>query len=373
MQINPHEAKNDHLLAIAQSLELTETRRERATKAYKTVGEWITGGESPLNECQIYPQGSFNLGTEIKPISDLDEYDIDLVCEFPYETFVDPQQLKQIVGSRLKEHETYNQKLDPEGKRCWTLCYEIFHMDILPAQLANWEGFGSSEIRITNRESANRYSWKSSNPKAYAKWFHARGRGIQGFRLIEEIEDVPDYIHKTILQRCVQLFKRHRDCYYSNKNNAEKENAPISIIITTLVAQSYQLETDLLGFMIKAVKAMRQSIQPQNGHYSILNPVDNRENFADKWNSNNDLPKEFSKWLTQIASDLELLDNCVDPNTFMRHLEKMFGESMTRKAITAFQLRNQGKLHVNSEGNLTTKISAGAVAIPTHTFYGRSH
>lgn len=373
MQINSRETKNNHLLAIAQSLELSETDRKRATKAYETVGEWITGGESPLNECQIYPQRSFNLGTEIKPISDSDEYDIDLVCEFPYGTFTDPQQLKQIVGRRLKENKTYNQKLEPEGKRCWTLCYEIFHMDILPAQLANFESLGSTEIFITNREITNRYSCKSSNPKAYARWFHTRGRGTQGLRVVAGVEEVPDYNHKTILQRCVQLFKRHRDCYYSNKNNAEKENAPISIIITTLAAQSYRLETDLLKFMKEAVIAMEQAIQPQNGRYTIHNPVDNRENFADKWNSNNNLPKEFSKWLTQIASDLELLDNCVDPNTFMRHLEKMFGESMTRKAITAFQLRNQGKLHVNSEGNLTTKISAGAVAIPTHTFYGRSH
>ena len=46
-----------------------------------------------------------------------------------------------------------------------------------------------------------------------------------------EIEDVPTYRVKTPLQMAIQLLKRHRDIYFQNNN----ENAPISIIITTLV------------------------------------------------------------------------------------------------------------------------------------------
>lgn len=39
---------------------------------------------------------------------------------------------KTIVGDRLREHKTYANMLEPEGKRCWTLNYDEFHMDILP-------------------------------------------------------------------------------------------------------------------------------------------------------------------------------------------------------------------------------------------------
>ena len=38
--------------------------------------------ETPDYKITIYAQGSFALGTVIKPITDTEDYDLDLVCEF---------------------------------------------------------------------------------------------------------------------------------------------------------------------------------------------------------------------------------------------------------------------------------------------------
>jgi len=66
---------------IAQSLDISDTLFEDAERKYRAVGSWLGEGDSQLAKFtpEIYPQGSFLLGTVIKPLSDEDEYDIDLV------------------------------------------------------------------------------------------------------------------------------------------------------------------------------------------------------------------------------------------------------------------------------------------------------
>ena len=47
---------------------------------------------------------------------------------------------------------------------------------------------------------------------------------------------MPEYgFAKGVLQRAVQIYKRHRDIFFEGK-----ENAPISIIITTLAAHAFE-------------------------------------------------------------------------------------------------------------------------------------
>ena len=124
---------NLYLNALAENLSISNTMFEKAVQSYNSVGNWLDEG-LPSYKVTILPQGSFNLGTVIKPINEEDDYDIDLVCLINNKNLISlPKQLKQIIGNRLKEHKTYNEKLDSEGKRCWTLSYDGFHMDILPS------------------------------------------------------------------------------------------------------------------------------------------------------------------------------------------------------------------------------------------------
>ena len=206
-------AVEKYLLKIAENLDISPTMREKAERSYRAVGEWL--GDCDVNsDVKIMPQGSFYLGTVIRPVSDADEYDIDLVCLLKNAGYKSEAEIKKIVGDRLREHKTYSSMLEPEGKRCWTLCYDEFHMDISPC-VPNQKYYIEpylTEIKLTHKLESGRYIPKYSNPYKYHEWFEERMR----VRLDEvkkdfsvrnqvEISKVPLYKVKTPLQRAIQL------------------------------------------------------------------------------------------------------------------------------------------------------------------------
>lgn len=163
---------NNYLLRIASNLDISETMREKAETSYRAVGQWL-GDCDDDSEVKIMPQGSFYLGTVIRPVSDADEYDIDLVCLLKNAKYKSEAEIKNIVGNRLKEHKTYDKMLQKEGKRCWTLCYDEFHMDILPC-VPNDSFYSEpyfTEIKLTHKLDNGSYIAKYSNPYKYHEWF----------------------------------------------------------------------------------------------------------------------------------------------------------------------------------------------------------
>ena len=68
--------KNDILQRISQALQLDDTRRERAEQSYLAVGKVLEEGFES-NNIEIFPQGSFSIGTTVKPQSE-EEYDLDV-------------------------------------------------------------------------------------------------------------------------------------------------------------------------------------------------------------------------------------------------------------------------------------------------------
>ncbi len=94
----------------------------------KLLESWLSKEGSPLYPYnpRILPQGSFMLGTIIKPINDEDDIDIDLVCKLNGKPINWTQKhLKDTVGDRLKDHSTYEEMIEDKdgGRRCWTLEY----------------------------------------------------------------------------------------------------------------------------------------------------------------------------------------------------------------------------------------------------------
>lgn len=221
---------------LAESLNITDTMTVEIINSYEAVGKYLGNLEEEL-DIQIYPQGSMGLGTLVRPISSDEEgdYDVDLVCLLKNGSYLSAKDIKQIVGKRLSEGERYKSRLDEEGKRCWTLKYPDFHMDILPSvpQLNQSTIFDrkNTEIRLTNKEEEGVYSDKISNPKAYREWFieqmevtFLKRREIVAKKRNVEIEKVKLFDVRTPLQMAIQILKRHRDIMFSGK-----ENKPISI------------------------------------------------------------------------------------------------------------------------------------------------
>ena len=78
---------NTLLTKTASALDIPDHVYEDATLKYEDVGEWLAADDSELKRYnpEIYVQGSFRLGTVVRPISEDDEYDIDLVCKLEIE------------------------------------------------------------------------------------------------------------------------------------------------------------------------------------------------------------------------------------------------------------------------------------------------
>ena len=347
---------------LAQSLDISDAYFDLAEQRYKAVGTWLgeKGSELVDYKPEIYTQGSFRLGTVTKPVSDKDDYDIDLVCclSIPKEDLTQ-RSLKTGVGNRIKAHGTYGGMLDhEEGRRSWRLNYAPsakFHMDVLPS-LPDDEGFvtqlcshgvplprARQALAITDNqhEAYDRISsnWPRSNPGGYSDWFKEQmivRFDEQRLRIAKSIqasvEDVPEHRVKTPLQQVVQILKRHRDLMFLN----DPDDEPISIIITTLAAQAYSNESDLLNALINIVDGMAGHILTWNGRSWVPNPVNPHENFADKWQEHPQREVKFRKWLLQIREDFS---NALDKRGIVEMAESLqprFGEGMIKKSLSQF-------------------------------------
>lgn len=388
---------------IGKSLDINEDQHKIAIKSYQEVAEWLAKENSSLAPYspEILPQGSFLLGTMIRPWGREDELDIDLVCKLMGKAPHWVQyNLKQKVGDRIKDHGTYKRMLDEEGRRCWTLVYANstkFHLDILPALVGHnyktvlekafstYDGHGSEELilRITDKEEENYFSetdslaWPNSNPFGYAGWFQQRATlaSIRATFLNESIMPIPTYQKQKLpLQRIIQILKRHRDMRFEGD-----EHKPISIIITTLAAHAYQKETGIIEGLINVVDRMTQFIDerydPVTGKVIkwISNPVNSGENFADKWPESPVKETNFYKWHEAVKADIALWDKEIGMPNIKSVLSKSFGENYVNESFEKLgenihYLRNEGKLHMASASGI---LGASGTVVKSHTFHGQ--
>lgn len=345
---NPFLAKS--LEAAAQSLDIPPGKYKEAVERYTAVGGWLDAPGTMLkpHAPAMSVQGSFRLGTVIRPVVHGKEadYDIDLVCRLDAPgPGMTPRRLKHLVGDRLKENGNYSRMLGKEGRRCWTLEYAEadgigFHMDVLPSTPGNQttllaaeirgvpQIFASHAIELSERRNDERYIWLpgGSNPEGYALWFESVNREAmlrvapaQRKAICESnrtafasVQNVPDALIRTPLQRAVQVLKRHRDVRFAGHTlEAEK---PISVIITTLAATGYRGETDaaaaLAGILERIEDFATSGIILRDGdRWVIPNPVNPEENFADRWNEpGSKRPEAFFKWIAWARQDLAVAE-----------------------------------------------------------------
>ena len=334
---------------IAQYIDISEELFDKAEEYYKRLGRWVDK-ETPEYQISIYAQGSFALGTVTKPLTEEDDYDLDLVCEFANYYGLSAEKLKVDVVKPLLERFDDIEKIN-EKKRCWEVTYKSslnFHMDIIPS--VNEKKY----IAITDKDDdKQKYEYIGSNPKGYIDWFNDRKliryKAIREEfeknqkQFMAEVEALKEYKIKTPLQKAIQILKRHRDIMFKD----DTENlAPISIIITTIAAQLYNNEDNIYDTLENILTNARSYIEKckHNGEYYIENPSFTgieKENFADKWNIHPGRVEAFYEWLEQAERDLikiiEIFEN-------QQEIGSLFGVTL-----------GEGLMHrVFSETDLTT-------------------
>ena len=359
---------------LAQEIAVPPSRYYEAKERYNAVGAWLDADNSELAPYSpvISPQGSFALGTAVRPVGS-DEYDVDAVCQLQLSlSQVTQRQLKKLVGDRLKHPQShYKDMIEPRdgGRRCWTIRYADrtkFHLDVLPAipddyrwlvNLGVPEEWAQTAIRITDSETWDiDPEWPRSNPKGYAGWFkgrmqtrldeakYARARAIHRdldetiyahvLEIRAEVEKIQDFEVSTPLQQLIQILKRHRDLRYNGD-----DDKPISIIITTLAAMAYENEASIGEAMANVVPNMRTAIEHRNGVVWVSNPVNPKENFADKWVECPRKAELFFEWLNAVEREYQ---NLLTDTGFERvggYLVEAFGRREGEATMAKFAAR----------------------------------
>ena len=367
------------LRQIAKELDITDEKYENAVASYNAIGTYLSNNINV--QVDIFPQGSFRLGTVIKPLSDEDDYDIDLVCKVN-KYFSNPKDLKNEVGQALKSSDRYSEMLQEEGKRCWTLKYADeaqYHMDILPA-IEDITYDKDKKLKITNKdEISNIYTFTTTNPEAYFEWFNEKQKEEKR-RLVESfavqnnknIEEVPDYKVKTTLQVALQILKRYRDKKFENN----LENKPISIILTTIMAQIYTGENNVYELIKKFSNNYYKYIKIKDGIEWVENPVNSEENFADKWQIHPERKEAFKFFVSELKNDIV-------NNTFItsgdlleesKSYKEIFGTKIVEKAYASIgkqakTLRENGNMYIDKDA--TINFEQQGTNVKEHKFFGQ--
>lgn len=369
---------------MVKLLELPDSAYDKARKRYEDLGEWFDRDESTVsgNNPHIFPQGSFRLGTAIRPLDESEEYDLDLACKLRDGISKDShtqETLKKLIGIELEAYRKargIKNELEPKH-RCWRLEYQddlSFHMDIVPcipadenrrkAILESIRKTGLDEyvagsasqttISITDdRHEGYKHicdDWNISNPEGYAKWFEYRMNPQQPRILLEkaQVDGVPLFKKKTPLQRVIQILKRHRDNW--SKDNPDLK--PISIIITTLAARAYNGETDIVAALGNVLEKMGGLVSPSKPR--VPNPVDPEEDFADRWYRQDclhlRLEEHFNAWLLQARTDFQHITSTTDTEFLCEHIEEKFS-----LRVNESELKKQLGISVASVNIITPK------------------
>ncbi len=381
------EQLNDIYERIVENIDISNDMFDTAEREYTQLGNWIDQ-ETPKYSISVYPQGSFALGTVIKPIDDQDDYDLDLVCEFARYYGFSAEELKwSVVKPLLLKYRKTRGKLENK-RRCWHVEYENvphFHMDIVPAVNRN------TYIDITNHdEDSDTYDYIGSNPKGYIDWFNdqkAERRRIiyenyckENRELITcsaDVEKIKEYHLKTPLQKAIQILKRHRDIMFKDDT---KHRKPISIIITTIAADLYKNEDNIVDTLANILSNTENYInsRKKGSEYHIDNPTytgDDVENFAEKWNEHPERATAFFEWLNKAKHDLiDTRINNLLRTRLAENFSQALGATTTRRVFNEIAkeeraaIENQSKRIDSTTGAISSK---GSIPIPRSHHYGQ--
>ncbi len=380
--MNIYERQVD-LLQIINQLDISPSMCKNAIQKYESIRQYL---QDHGLKADMYPQGSFALGTVVRPYSkDKDKnYDLDFVCQVK-ETRdnITPSELRNQIADVLKNNNLYGGKL-VEYDECFTIEYADiggvgFSIDVVPA--AEETRANKEELRLLSRHpelidtaiaiprysQQKVYNWITNNPKGYRQWFddinlpfRIVGRDTYRQKLYEtnkhlysSIDEIPVALERSAMQRVVQILKYHRDVYYSNIQNGD-ELKPISAIINTVVAEISRTANpnwsvfELLQYVLEelAIYAKHLSLShdefnyqygnkkvltKKNGQWKIENPANPKDNLANKWNENAEIPRKFFQWTSVIKE--QLIDSLkLSDEEFRAKVEMAFGHRAVSKA-----------------------------------------
>lgn len=370
-------------LELVGKLDISPTMYRDAVEKYKNLGTYL---QEKGIQADFYPQGSFSLGTVVRPYKDNKDtnFDLDAICKIIIEKGdTTPKDIREAVESAFEQNETYKKKLVKYDKCCTINYAEInmigFSIDIVPAveednstknrlkSKSDLPEYIDTAIAITSKKDEI-FEWATNNPKGFKVWFdninkpflensplQSRAAIFESHRdIFASIEEIPLELERSTLQRVIQILKRHRDVYFSKKRDGNILK-PNSAIITTVVASIalsasvYLGVIDLLKYVLAEFDIYskqqilnetefsnayknRNKVKRTDGNWVIENPVNPEDNLADSWNDNPTIAKAFFDWSKCVSRDFLELKETRDEE-YITLLESSLGSVFVRSSM----------------------------------------
>ena len=239
---------------LKDEVNLNPSRLDRLETSVNAVNSYLKDNLTGYQKMER--QGSYALGTLIKPVDDNDEYDADIQIVMNPNPEWDAKVYVNEIRRTLKQNQNYADKLSLKT-RCVTVDYAgDFHLDVVPRVTRDGKHYVCN--RIDN-------DFEETDGTGYRDWFNERNRMTGGN-----------------LKRVVRLLKYLRD----HKSNYTAK----SILLTTLAGNTME-ESDegteavrtIADTLVTVLTRMDQFLQQHPEMPQIRNPVLLTETFNRQW------------------------------------------------------------------------------------------
>ena len=275
---------------LRDEVNLNQSRLDRLNTSVGAVDAYLKDHLTGYQKMER--QGSYALGTLIKPVDDNDEYDADIQIVMNPDPKWQAKDYINEVHRALKENQNYSDKLRIKT-RCVTIDYAgDFHLDIVPRVTIGGRYYVCN--RIDNK-------FEETDGTGYRDWFNEQNRIAGGN-----------------LKRVVRLLKYLRD----HKNNYSAK----SILLTTLAGNTIkpsdagtETVSTVSDTLVTVLTRMDAYLQQHPNMPEIRNPVLPTETFNRHWDQ-----ARYTNFRTRV-------------NSHARTAKRAKGESSSGEAIKIWQ------------------------------------
>ena len=318
---------------LADHVNVNDSRMERLRKSVRAVDNYLRDNLKGYQNME--PQGSFALGTIIKPVKKNGEFDADIQIVMNPNANWEPKDYIDAIYDALKENGNYSDKLQRKT-RCVTIDYAgDFHLDVVPRVTIQGQHY------VCNR---GKNKFESTDGNGYRDWFNDKSRITGGN-----------------LKRAVRLLKYLKD----HKGNFTAK----SILLTTLAGnaiESWDKGTENVrtnaDTLCTILMRMDDYLQKNPLMPEIRNPVLPTETFNRHWDQT-----KYANFRARIHSHAQTARDALNAESSEEALKswrKLFGDDFG-KGSSGGGNGNGGsskpKPSGGSSGNRATAVFASPV------------
>lgn len=343
---------NNHFNRFHCRISLNPDRKARIDSAYSNLESFASrDGEISKILYGLFKQGSYVIGTAVKPVKSDQEFDVDVVLALNLlarpEDQRDPEQVIEWLAERLRKESSYRGKVRKE-KRCVRIKYAgEFHLDVVPAYC---NGDTTHPVQVPEKKNGV-WRWRLSHPKGYIEWCRRMQDASNGK-----------------FARVAKMVKWWRNVKFG------KDSAPKSIVLTTLlghhIAKGCSSDAEAL---VVTMESMNTYVSSQYLVPIIANPSLGNENLARDWKQ-----EQFELFKRRWGASTEKAREAYDEGDKGRSISlwrEVFGDAFPK--LTAEEAKRMeaiaraGTGYVTSKGRVVSeKPGEVHVSVPPHRYYG---